>query len=208
MYADVVNSYFQVLICLLLLQAAAPPKFSQKLDWNSKESDWVSPALSLRSAMIPAKEKAAIQKAIEAQIKPELDPQSENQLASIALNAAVKTVHLSDTDTHEIVADLPAWCSPTGNCDFWFFRRTPQGYKLLVDSVGQSFTIEKTRTNGFRDLLVQMQGSATDSELKLYRYARGRYWREACYDANWAPLENGVVHELKEPRITRTPCGE
>jgi len=203
-YAMSMNT--SLLIWLLLFQAAAPRKSSQKLLWNWEESDSVSPVLSLRNAKMPRDEKVAIQEAIEAQISRDLEPQLENQAAEMALDAAVKTVHLSDAGTDEIVADLPAWCSPTGNCGFWFFKKTPEGYKLLIDSTGQSFTIKKPGANGFRDVIVQMQSSATDSELKLYRYAHGRYWRAACYDANWAPIENGVRRELKEPRITPEPC--
>ena len=100
------------------------------------------------------------------------------------------------------MAQIRQFCSPDGNCSLWFFQRTPHGYRLLLDAIGEGFTIQKTTTNGFEDLVVNMHSSSTEQWLKVYRYARSRYWRVACYDANWAPLENGVVHELKEPRIT------
>jgi hypothetical protein len=104
------------------------------------------------------------------------------------------------------VAQVQRFCSPTGNCPLWFFQRTPNGYKLLLDAIGQGFTLQKTAANGFTDLVVNMHDSATDQWLKVYRYARGRYLRVACYDADWAPLENGVVHQLEEPQITPSRC--
>ena len=97
-------------------------------------------------------------------------------------------------------------CSPTGNCPFWLFRKTKHSYKLLLYAEGiQSFTIERTRTNGFRDIVLAMHGSATESQLTLYKYANGAYHDVACYDANWTVLEGDTIRELKEPRIT--PCG-
>jgi hypothetical protein len=76
---------------------------------------------------------------------------------------------------------------------------------LLYAEGIQSFTIERTRTNGFRDIVLAMHGSATESQLTLYKYANGAYHDVACYDANWTVLEGDTIRELKEPRIT--PCG-
>jgi len=125
------------------------------------------------------------------------------------LNASIKMISLSQ-DAKEppaVVAQVQHFCSPTGNCSLWFFRRTSHGYRLLLDATGQSFTVQKTAANGLRDLVVDMHSSATDQWLKVYRYQGGRYGLVGCYDADWAPLENGVVHQLREPRITLSPCG-
>ncbi len=204
------NVYFQLIACLLLLQGASGIK-ARGFHWGWKESQNLFSAHSLRNSKMSKPEKAALAKAIEAQIRPgmwALGIKSENQLVQAALNASVEMINLNQGGAPEVVAQVQGFCSVDGNCDLWFFQRTPRGYKLLIDAIGQSFTVQKTSTNGFWDIVVAMHGSATDQWLKVYRYARGRYWRSACYDADWAPLENGIVHQLKEPRITPSSCGK
>ncbi len=203
MYAALMNLSF--LICLLFAQATAAPKSPQRVNWNWKGSEH-APMLPLRTARMSAKEKTAIQKAIAAEINGDSGAESESKSADMTLNAAVEIVHLSDTRIEDFVADFPETCSPTGNCDMLFFARTAQGYKLVIESEGQNFAIEKTGTNGFRDVIVQMQGTSIDSELELYHYARGKYRLVGCYDANSAPIVNGVRRELKEPQITPEAC--
>jgi hypothetical protein len=211
-YAGTVNAYCQLLTCLLLFQLTSPPKAPREFHWDWHQSQSLFSAPSLKDARIAASERAALAKAIEAQ-NGSTDPHdperaSEDQVRLVVLNANIKMISLSQDEKEppEVVAQVQRFCSPTGNCSLWFFRRTPHGYRLLLDAIGQGFTVQKTTTNGFRDLVVSMHSSATDQWLKIYRYARGRYWRVACYDADWAPLENGVVHQLKEPRITPSPC--
>jgi hypothetical protein len=205
---------FQVLTCSLLFQMTLLPGPVRQFNWDWHQLQSLSSAPSLKDANIAASDRAALAKAIEAQIGPPdpYDPElaSEVQIRQAVLNSNIKMISVSqnEKDPPEVVA-LPNgqhFCSPTGNCSFWFFGRTPQGYRLLLDAIGQGFTVQTTATNGFRDLVINMHGSATDQSLKVYRYAGGRYRRVACYDANWAPLENGVIHQLKDPRITPSHC--
>jgi hypothetical protein len=207
-----VNAYVQLLMCFLLLQVSSPPGAQRAFHWDWRESQSLFSAPSLKDINIAASERAALAKAIEAQSGPpdRYDPEmaSEDRVRQAVLNANVKMISLSQDEKEpvEVVAQIQHLCSADGNCTLWFFRRTSDGYGLLLNAIGDGFTVEKTSTNGFMDLVVNMHGSATDQWLKVYRYSRGRYWRVACYDANWAPLENGVIHQLKEPRITPSPC--
>ena len=121
------------------------------------------------------------------------------------LDTRVLTTDLNHDGLSEIIAQPVGneFCSPTGNCPFWVFRKTGSIYKLVLNGLGQTFTLQPNYTNGFRDIVVAMHGSAFDQELKLYRYRNGRYYRESCYDASWQARDNPEVI-LKEPRIT--PC--
>ncbi len=203
------------LVFLLLLQGVAFPKASRIFHWDWRQSDGLSGATSLKDAKMPDSDRAALAKAIEGYIGPPdgRDPEmaTEDQVKTAVLNASVKILALNEDEKAplEVVAEIQHYCSPTGNCSMWFFRKTPQGYKLLIDSIGQDFTVEKTSTNGFRDLVVAMHSSAFEKWLKVYRYAHGRYWRAACYDWDTQVLgSDGEVHQLNEPRITPTPCGK
>lgn len=161
---------------------------------------------------MPHSDRAALAKAIQAHMGPpdlyDTDMASADQARQAALNAEIKMIRLKpdEKDPRDVVATVRGFCTADGNCPLWFFRKTSHGYRLLIFSIGQSFNIQKTTTNGFKDLVVNMHSSATDEWLKFYRYARDHYRRVACYDADWAPLKNGVVLHLKEPRITSSPC--
>ena len=213
MYISTVNAYFRLLACLLLFQVTSPPRARREFHWDWHQTQSVFSAPSLKDAKIAASERATLASAIKDQIGPPdpHDPEmaSEVQVEQAVLNASIKMISLSQ-DAKEppaVVAQVQHFCSPTGNCSLWFFRRTSHGYRLLLDATGQSFTVQKTAANGLRDLVVDMHSSATDQWLKVYRYQGGRYGLVGCYDADWAPLENGVVHQLREPRITLSPCG-
>jgi hypothetical protein len=198
----------QLLTCLVLLQSAPRAKTAQAFHWEWRGAQELFAAQSLRNDRISESAKHAIGKAIEEQLRPnvtDLEIHSEGELWRAALDTRVKMIDLNHDGILEVVAQAVADCSATGNCSFWIFQKAGRGYKLLLKGFGQTFTIQKGSTNGFQDIVVAMHGSATDSGLTLYQYKKGIYDDVACYDADWAPLENGVVHELKEPRIT--PCG-
>ena len=196
---------------LLLFQVTSPPGARHEFHWDWHDVQSPFSTGSLKDAKIAESERTVLAEAIEAQFAPNpYDPEmaSEVQVKRAALNANITMIRLSqdEKESPEIVASVERFCSADGNCPLRFLRRTARGYRLLLDATGEGFTVQKTATNGFSDLVVNMHSSATDQWLKVYRYSQGRYRRVACYDANWAPLENGEVHELKEPRITPSTC--
>jgi hypothetical protein len=90
-----------------------------------------------------------------------------------------------------------------GNCPFWVFRRINGAYKLLLDGIGQTFTLQQSYTNGFRDIVVAMHGSAFESMLTLYRYEGGSYHDRECYIASLLDRDD-ASRQLEQPRIS--PC--
>ncbi len=180
-----------------------PPKFH----WNWRDSQELNANQSLRNAKLSQHEKRAIAKALADQFRPvmtDLEINSEEQLQKAALDTRIKLIDLNDDGIPEVVAQGMAGCSPTGNCSFWIFQRSPKGYRLLLEGEAQSFTIQPTSTEGFRDIVLSMHGSATDSGLTEYWYMDGTYRDVGCYDASWIVFEGDERRELKEPRIT--PC--
>lgn len=194
---------------LLLLQTVSSPKASKTFHWdwhNWQELSWMQ---SLRNARMSDSDKAAIAEAIEAQLRPEMgipEIESEEELVKAAWNTSIKAVDLDRDGVPEVVAQAMAGCGAVGNCSFWVFQKTSHGYNLLLDGYGQTFTIQPENTNGFRDIVVASHSSANDSGLAVFRYKDGSYHEAGCYDANFAPVENGVRRELKEPRVTPAAC--
>jgi len=204
------RSMWRVLFVLAVasLAIAALADTSDNFSWNWRDWQELSARESLRSSALSKQDKDAITAAIEDQLTEmmsDLEIESESQLRKAALDTRIKMIDLNGDGVPEVVAQGMADCSPTGNCSLWILQRKPEGYKVLLAAFGQTFTIQQTSTNGYRDVVVSMHGSATESGLTEYRYRGGRYREAGCYSAEWTVRENdGTIRELKEPRIT--PC--
>lgn len=68
-------------------------------------------------------------------------------------------------------------CSPTGNCELNGFERTRHGYRLVLDSIAQGFSILPSSHAGHRDLSAFMHGDAFEGTRKTYWWRGGRYVR-------------------------------
>ena len=93
---------------------------------------------------------------------------------------------------------LEGGCDVLVNCPFWIFRHTKDGYVSLLDTVGASYTIQPTSTNGFSDLVILRHDSPSRSKLTLYKYADGKYGDAGCYIATWPATKDG---EIQDPEI-------
>lgn len=187
-----------------------PPQTSANAEfqWNWKDSQELKAEESLRKAKLRDQQKRAIASAIEDQIRPmmaDLEIQSESELQKAVLDTRVKMIDLNGDGIPEVVAQGMIGCGATGNCPFWVLRRTKQGYDLLLEGEAQTFTVQKSSSNGFRDIALSRHGSYSSGDLTLYAYREGAYHDVACYGYEWTVLdEGGEVRELKEPRLT--PC--
>jgi hypothetical protein len=193
-----------ILPTLLAVACAArqpPAKRPPGLQWNWKESQEAKNTVATSVGIGPA-DRTMLLKALAARFKGDPDPKKR------AEETRVKLIDLNDDDVAEVIAQPvdDVNCSPAGNCPFWVFQRTTDGYRLLLKkAVIQTFTVQPTRTSGYRDLVLGMHGSATEQTLFEYRFRDGLYRQTGCYDANWEYLgKDGVYHDLKEPR--KTPC--
>ncbi|MFZ0641251.1 MAG: hypothetical protein WA020_05455 [Candidatus Acidiferrales bacterium] len=205
------NSGVCLVVCLLLTQGVAAVTFPHGFHWDWRSAQELSAAQSLGKLKVSNSGRAAIAKAIEAQTRPDmsaLEIKSEADLLKAALDTRIKMIDLNGDGVPEVIAQGMgvADCGAVGNCSFWVFQKTRAGYKLLLDGGGQTFTIQKRSTGGFKEIVVAHHDSAGESGLTVYRYIAGAYQSVACYDANFWSWDGGTYHELKEPQVTPTPC--
>jgi hypothetical protein len=175
--------------------------------WDWRETQELKADQSLRNAELAGNERQAIAASIAAQLRPgmaDLGIESEQQLRKAALDTRIKMTDLNNDGIPEVIAQGMVGCGATGNCPFWILQKAPGGYRLLLEGEAQTFTVQKTGTNGFLDIVLGRHASATESILTDNRYKSGIYQDVACYDASWTVLENDKVRELQEPLIT--PC--
>jgi len=123
-----------------------------------------------------------------------------------ASQTLVKFIDLNGDGVPEVIAKTVGdACSPTGNCSVYVFQKIGTKYREILEGDAQNIRIQKTRTNGYLDVVVGMHGSATEQGLFVYQFSKGQYWRTHCYIASFSYTDkNGEVHELEEARIT--PC--
>jgi hypothetical protein len=186
--------------------------------WNWKDWQELKAEQSLRKAKITNKQRKAIAQAIADQLRPMCfgpdtscvtvpvssigEIKSEAELRQAVLDTRVALIDLNDDGVAEVVAQGMVNCGATGNCPFWIFRNTKLGYELLLDGEAQTFTIQKSKTNGFHNIVLSTHGSSSSGGLVDYHYEEGVYQEAGCYYYEWTVLENGKVLELKAPRIT------
>jgi hypothetical protein len=178
-------------------------------DWHTSEELTWKESIS-RSNTLSPRERDGLIKAVASHLRPNMSSESEQDLRKAAAQTRIKAVDLSGQGTREFVAQSVGdqSCSPTGNCEFWVLRQNGDKYSVILHRIAtQTFAIQPTLTNGLHDLVLGQHGSATDTELTLYRFDGSKYRRVACYDANWEILgKDGEYHQLKKPRMTPTIC--
>jgi len=129
---------------------------------------------------------------------PPCDPKDRNDLGAheISLGAGRANVLA-------IQGRGDCFCSPTGNCELWIYRVRHGAYRqLLAIGTVQIFGFVKSATNGYPDLVAWSHGSATDYEVRLFRFNGHRYEDSGGWDEEYEYLdESGEVVDVKKPRI-------
>lgn len=94
------------------------------------------------------------------------------------------------------------------NCHHWIYRKAGGGYRLLLYAgFVQQIEPQRGATKGFRDLIASMHGSASDSDLTLYKFDGKRYRRAACFFRTYRYRDgSGRFRDRRRPLVTRTKC--
>lgn len=196
-------------------QSAPTPKAHRStFHWKASEAQELGSEDRIKELKsLDLVERAALIKAIAKQLRPQmtdLEIHSEKELRNVTADTRVKFIDLNGDGVPEVIAqawEMKAGCGATGNCPIWVFSKSDNGYKLLLGGDGwtfQIFTVQPTVTNGYHDLVLGFHDSASEKTLEVYRFKNGKYRRDECYDADWAPIDAKGWHWLKNPVIT--PC--
>lgn len=199
--------FIMFIMGLLPQQPATIAKSPQDFHWDWRDAQELRARESLRNAQMDSADKSAIVEALEPVIRPylaDLGDESQKRLEEEALNTRVKLIDLDRDGTPEVVAQAMVACGASGNCPFWVLQKKPDCYKLLLEDTVETFTVQKTRTNGFSDIVLASHDSAFEQTIDVYRYEGGAYKDAGCYDAVVAVLDGDVIRRLPEPRLK--PC--
>lgn len=123
--------------------------------------------------------------------------------------SALKLVHLASSRRTQVIVQGTGecQCSPTGNCTFWVYEKSAVGYKLLLKrGAVQTFSIEDSQSNGYRDIVTGTHGSAFETGLSVFKFNGKQYQRAEC----WTMLFPNPVADTDEgevvPKIEKRDC--
>ncbi|HLQ76459.1 MAG TPA: hypothetical protein VK210_03840 [Terriglobia bacterium] len=99
-------------------------------------------------------------------------------------------------------------CSPTGNCPTYLFLKEDAGYRMLCDiGDAQRVLVLGSSTLGYRDVRASMHGSATSSDVSVFRFNGTDYHAEECYAEDYSTLDDDSDGKpQKDPVITPHNC--
>ena len=183
----------------------------RRWDWQRQEELSWRVSISRRRNLQPSERKRLVAVITDQlrHVASDLGMSSEGQLTQVAAETRVKYIDLNGDGKPEVIAQAGgevSGCSPTGNCPFWILHRRGTSYEILLEGEAQTFTIQRTRTKGYSDVVLSRHGSAFESEARTYIFD-GEFYRErTCDEVQWSSFDSdGKEHRLTKPRST--PCG-
>jgi hypothetical protein len=198
------SGLFTVLMLLVVLAAAQrqPLQRTPPFQWGQGQQQELDKALADYNN-IGAEDRAALLHALAREFSHYPTPPSPMERAEQAL---VKFVDLNGDGVPEVFVQPIGNICGAANCPLYVFQKTGTNYRVILEKgAAQTVTTQKTRTNGYLDVIVGMHGSATDQGLFVYQFRQGRYLRTHCFYAFVTNVDkNGEVHEVEQARIT--PC--
>jgi hypothetical protein len=202
-------------------QNSSPPETARThFQWSESNAHELDYNKTVRTSKeLTSAKKELLIKAIAAQIRPFKDEygiESESELQQAVVATRIKLIDLNNDGISEVLAQaygMRAGCGATGNCSFWVFQETPEGFTKILDTRNRDgnggievITISPNRTEGFNDIILGDHSNASERTLYVYRYHHGQYKESECYDAAWVSHKDGKRRELRNPEITPFTC--
>lgn len=78
------------------------------------------------------------------------------------------------------------------NCPLWVYRRTSQGYQLLLEAWSDSdIEVLKTSTRGYRNIKIRQHESAVEHDVIIYKFDGRRYRPRECVTETYVDDKQG-----------------
>jgi hypothetical protein len=120
---------------------------------------------------------------------------------SAVQNMSVEKIDLNHDGQLEFMVEgvLGTMLCGASNCPSWVYRKAGNTYKLLLSDSGSGISLERSSTNGYRDLRVSGHYSASETYVTIHKFDGNKYRAKDC-----------SIHEYvgKQVQITRRKCAE
>ena len=189
------SGLFMMLMLLVVLSAAqrTPNNRTPKFQWGQGQPQELYKALADFNN-ISTGDRAALLHAFAGECNDYPTPPSPMERAE---QTRVKFIDLNGDGVPEVIAQPIGDICGAANCPLYVFQKIGTNYRvILTKGAAQTVTVQRTRTNGYLDVVVGMHGSATEEGLFVYQFSEGRYRRTHCYNESCAELgKDGEIHE-------------
>ncbi|MDT4955089.1 MAG: hypothetical protein QOJ02_3227 [Acidobacteriota bacterium] len=71
-----------------------------------------------------------------------------------------------------------------GNCLRWVYRKSGNGYKSLLSTTSVALSMERSSTNGYRDLRSSHDADG-EPQVSIYKYDGSQYQESQCYTGKY-----------------------
>ncbi len=135
-------------------------------------------------------------------------PNAEN-LDSIQQNYVAAPLQLREGVHAILVEGRGNWACGAANCRAYILQQEGKAYRLLLDARSiQQTRVLNSVTNGYHDIQTEMHGSATSSDLRIYRYDGQHYRLTNCFSRNYDydVDTKGEEHLNPKSTIKRVAC--
>lgn len=164
-----------------------------------------------RSSSLPAKsETAQLPDDLVQQIATDNDEVRKylNEEEDRAKHFEARLVDVNDDGRPEYEIDNtdPAspFCFMEGNCTFWLYRKTSDGWELLLTTDVPILQL-KTSTNGYRDLSRHASVGATHEYTTIYKFDGRHYQAKECFEYEYTKVSRSGIPFARK-LISRGPC--
>jgi hypothetical protein len=190
-----------VLLCVAALALAVQTPFPQRMRPSGIRVEYMG------KSHLSGGEKDAIIGTVFKGLDPGTCVSSERSLAEELDSIRIARAALHSAAQAELLvqASDDCNCSPTGNCGFWVLHKSGKAFEVLLATGNvQGFSVQSTRTHGYRDLMTSSHGSASMHGLTLYKFDGKQYQQTDCAMEEYMMREDGSIAD--RPVITSTPC--
>jgi hypothetical protein len=156
---------------------------------------------NLRTIKMQRQDKTLLTSALKDLFKGRIPPGETRARFDASLESMrIVMVDLNGDGTPEVIAQGTDndFCGHSGICGLFAFRREPDKYVPILEGTALTFTVKKTRTNSYRDIVAEYQYSANTIEYHLYRLNKVRYAETKCW--------RSIGSEKLNSNLTIRPC--
>jgi hypothetical protein len=84
-----------------------------------------------------------------------------------------------------------------GNCPRWVYRKSGNGYKSLLSTTSVELSMERSSTNGYRDLRSN-HDAAGEPQVSIYKYNGNQYQESQCYQGKYVGKKFKLIKKCEK----------
>lgn len=127
----------------------------------------------------------------------------ENDFPTFSEHIVSQFLDLNEDKINDYIISIENRCSGH-NSPYFIYQSVKNKQVLLLNTVSNGIRVEKSKTNGFHNLLVSSHHSCCSGAYDIYKFKAGKYRLSECFVWESVDTENGK----KRAEVKPHKCGE